>query len=62
MGGWICFPGRDGEYGMSESTVEIRMGMECLGDSDGNWLIRVRGRIDILSSQNIKIRSLDFIP
>lgn len=36
VGGWVCFPGRDGEYGMSKSTIEMRMGIECLGDSDGN--------------------------
>lgn len=35
---------------MSKSTVEMKMGMECLGDSDRNWLIMVRRRIDILSS------------
>lgn len=47
---------------MSKSTVEMRMGIECLGDSDGNWLVRVRGRIDIFSSQNVTIRNLNFIP
>lgn len=36
VGGWVCFPGRDGEYGVSKSTIEMRMGIECLGDSDGN--------------------------
>lgn len=48
MGGWICFPGKGEEYGRSKSTVEMRIGMECLWYSDGNWLIRVRGRIDFL--------------
>lgn len=48
MGGWICFPGKEGEYGMNKSTVEMRIGMECLGYSDGNWLFRVRERIDFL--------------
>lgn len=34
---------------MNKSTVEMKMGMEGLGDSDRNWLM-VRRRIDILSS------------
>lgn len=49
VGCWIGSPGREGDYGMNKSTVEMRMVVECLGDSDGDWLIRVRGRIDVLS-------------
>lgn len=62
VGGCICFPGRDGERGMNKSTVEMRMGMERSGNSGGNWLARVTGRVDILSSQNVIIRSWNFIP
>lgn len=62
MGGCICFPGSHGEHGVNKSTVEMRMGVERSGNSDGNWLTRVTGRIDILSSQNVIIGSWNFIP
>lgn len=38
MGGWICFPEKEGEYGRTESTVEMRIGMECLGYRMGTGL------------------------